>query len=243
MVASDRLLRWLSWALAVLAIVSAAVSLLFALGLLFPDLGRIDDFVDRLEAFRGADQQVYPFVLLGSLAALGVFLVAAVLGGALRPLAPPGGVRDAMTIVFVVGGTVGIVAQLLNVAVGQTATFSICDCAYRAEELIAQAYSLDIGWTLVRWLALGAVTIVGVGLAFAGRLVDISSAWRTLSYLTAATLLLAVVVRLMDDYISIDGFDFVQISDLMIAAASGIMVPIWAVILARSAGRTRISVS
>jgi hypothetical protein len=232
MAASVRWLRGLSWALVALAVISAAVSLLFALGLLRPPHDA-EDFVDVLVANRTSDTEAFPFVVLGSLATVGVFLVVAMLGIALRSWAPAKPPRDAMTMLFVIGGVIGIGANLLNIAVGEAATFGYCDCGYRTEEVIGLNYALTVGWSSVNWLSIGAVTLVGVGVAVAGRIIDISPAWRTLSYLIALVLLFAVALRVISAFVVIEAVDPFQVSDLMTAVAAGILVPIWAILLAR----------
>jgi hypothetical protein len=235
-VTSVRMVRWLCWALVVLAIVSAIVTLLFASGILLPPVD-VEDLVERLVGFRANDTNAFPFVVLGSLAALGVFLVGAILGTALRRWAASSPARDAMTLLFVIGGAIGIGANLLNIAVGQAATFGYCDCGYRTEELIAQDYALSLGWTAVNWLTLGAITMVGVGAAVAGRLLDFSPTWRTLSYLIAIVLLFGVALRLLAAFIFIQAFDPFQVSDIVVAFGAGILVPIWAILLAREVPR------
>ena len=239
---SDRLVRQLCWTLVVLAIITAIMSLgiTFALFVPFPDIPDGTDFVERLVAIRAADGQLFPFVLIGSVASAVLFAVVALLGVALRPFASGGAWRDVMATLFVVGGTVGIVGQALNVAMGNAATFGYCDCGYKTEELIAQDYALSIGWTAVNWLLISTVTLVGVGAAVAGRILDVSPAFRALSYLIAAVLLFAVALRLLASLVFIPAFDPFQVSDLAVAVASGILVPIWAVVLARNIHRLRI---
>ena len=234
MVASVRWLRGLCWALVVLAVISALVSLLFATGFLRPPHD-VEDLVERLIANRASDTDAFPFVFVGSLATIGVFLLAALLGVALRSWAPPTPQRDAMAMLFVIGGVLGIGANLLNIAVGNAATFSYCDCGYKTEEVIAQNYALMVGSTMVTWLSLGALTLVGSGVALAGRLVDISPAWRTLAYLTAVALFFAVALRVLAEFVFIGAFDPFQVSDLILAFAAGVLVPIWAILLARGA--------
>ena len=234
MVASVRWLRGLCWALVVLAVISALVSLLFATGFLRPPHD-VEDLVERLIANRTSDIDAFPFVVVGSLATIGVFLIAALLGVALRSWAPPTPERDAMAMLLVIGGVLGIGANLLNIAVGDAATFTYCDCGYKTEEVIGQNYALTVGWTMVSWLSLGALTIVASGVALAGRLVDISATWRTLSFVIAVALLLAVALRVLAEFVVIAAFDPFQVSDLIVAFAAGILVPVWAVLLARGA--------
>ena len=84
--ASDRILRWLCWALVVFAIASAALALGLQLDLFapFPEIPDTVDFVDRLVAFRGYDASVAGYVVILSLTSLGLYLIAAVLGVELR---------------------------------------------------------------------------------------------------------------------------------------------------------------
>jgi hypothetical protein len=230
--------RGLCWALVALAIAAALLTLIFATGILFPRI-EIENLVDRLVAIRAQDGRNFPLTVLGSLASIGVFLASALLGVAIRPWAPATPLRDALTVLFVIGGVIGIAANLLNIAVAQAATFGYCDCGFKAEEVISQDYALGVGWTIVSWLSVGAVTLVGAGAALAGRLVAISPAWKTLSYLIAAVLVFGVALRVLSAFLSVQGVDLFQISDLVVAVGAGILVPIWAVMLARGATDSR----
>jgi hypothetical protein len=226
-VASDRLLRWLLWTLVVLVIVSAVMQIGVSqnLFLKFPDIPNNTDLVERLATSRTFDQGAYVFTLIGSLASIGVFMLVAMLGPAIRFLAHVGSARDVMAAVFIVGGVVGIVSQLLNIGVSQAATFGYCDCGYRSQELIAQDYALGVGWTAQLWVVTGAVTLVGLGAALAGWLVEVSPTWKYLSYGIAVALVIGAVLL-------IAGQD--QIANLVEGITAGIAVPIWAILLARS---------
>ncbi|MEO6349750.1 MAG: hypothetical protein ABIP53_03785 [Candidatus Limnocylindrales bacterium] len=193
---SDRLVRRLCWALVVLAISTTVVNIAITFGLIvpFPNIPDETGLVDRVAAFRASDVQLLPLIMIGSLASIGVFLVAAMLGVALRPYASGLGWRDAMATLLVVGG-------------------------------IAK-----------NWLNLTALTIVSVGVALAGRLVSISSAWRLLSYAISALILLAVAMRIIAAFVFVPAFDPFQVSDVLVGLASGILVPIWAIMLARRIG-------
>ena len=139
--------------------------------------------------------------------------------------------RDAMSLLLVFGGVIGIGSQLLNIGVGDAARPFYCDCGYRAEEVIGLDRALNVGWSMVNWLSMGAITLVGFGAAFAGRVVDVSSTWRLLSYAIAAGVLIAVAIRVAGSIVFIEAFDPFQVSDLIVAFTSGILVPIWAILL------------
>jgi hypothetical protein len=233
-VSSVQTVRRLSWALVILAIVAAVLQLSFTLGIgVPPPPAEFGDFVQQLEANRLSDQAIFPLVFIQSLATLGVFLIAAFLGILLRAWARPTSLRDTMTLLFVIGGALGIAANLLNIAISNAATFGYCDCGYKTEELIAQDYALRAGWTAVSWISVGAVTLVGVGAAVGGRIIEVSPAWRTVSYLIAVVLLIAVALRVVAAFVFIQAFDPFQVSELITAFGAGILVPIWAILLAR----------
>jgi hypothetical protein len=217
-----------------LAVISAPVTLLFVTGTLRPAPPEgLADFVDRLQFMRGEDEKAFPFVIVGSLATLGVYLIGALLGLMLRAWTLPTSTRDAMTLLLVFGGLIGIGSQLLNIGAGDAARPFICDCGYRAEQMVGLQRSLEVAWSMINWLQIGAVTFVGIGVALAGRVVQVSSMWRRLSYVIAAGVLVAVALRVLASLVFIEAFDPFQVSDLIVAVAVGILVPIWAVLLAR----------
>jgi hypothetical protein len=86
---------------------------------------------------------------------------------------------------------------------------------------------------MINWLAMGAVSLVGIGVALAGRVVEVSSRWRLVSYAIAAAVLVAVAIRVAGSLVFIEAFDPFQVSDLIVAITSGILVPIWAILLSR----------
>lgn len=232
MVADRRVLTWLSWALVIFVVITAAVTLLLASGILLTPFD-IPDYVDRLMAIRGDQERLLPVIMLGALSAVGVYLIVAMLGLVLRAWAVPGATRDVMTVLFVVGGVLGIGAQLVHIGIHDAARPFICDCGYRAEEVIGLDSALHVAESMFNWLAMGAVTFVGIGAAVAARVLAVGSTWRLVSYVIVAGLLLAVALRFVAALVFIEAFDPFQVSDIIVAVTSGILVPIWAVMLAR----------
>lgn len=232
MVADRRVLTSLSWALVVLVVITAAVTLLLTSGVLRTPID-VPDYVDVLMAVRADQERQLPVIMLGALSAVGVYLIATMLGLVLRAWALPTATRDVMTVLLMVGGVIGIGAQLLHIGIHDAARPFICDCGYRAEEVIGLDQALHVAESMFNWLAMGAITFVGVGAAVAARVLAVSDVWRMLSYLIAAGLLLAVALRFVAALVLIDAFDPFQVSDIIVALVSGILVPIWAVLLAR----------
>jgi hypothetical protein len=229
-VASDRLLRWLCWSLIAFVIVSALGTLTLSGNPFSTPIPAGTDFVDRLLTYRADDQKAYILDLIGALANIGVYAIAATLGLVLRRLAGKSAATDVLASVFLVGGTVGVAGQLVNLAVDQWATTGYCDCGYKTYEVIAQGYALDMGWTVAFWLGLGAIFTVGLGAALTGWLVGLGRDFKIVSYLIAIFLIAAVVLRFLGEH-------EYSLSDLVVGLTSGIGVPIWAFLLARGSGR------
>ena len=234
---SRRLLVWLAYTVAVAVILSAILQVIFVTGALVPwPNPPHTTIVDSALAFRQFDQQVFPLVLVNDLVGLIAFVFIALLGVALRPFASGGALRDVLVTVLVIAGIVGIVAQLLDLGVAHAATRNYCDCGFKNEEVIAQDYALDIGRNIQFWLVNASFALVGIGTAFAGRLVAVSATWRWLSYLIAVLILFTAGVRLLVQFVDLN-FDLGMATDILGAIATGILVPIWAVLLARGIGR------
>ena len=193
------------------------------------DIPEGTDFVDRLLTYRSWDQQLWPLALVSNLFGMAVLFLAALVGVALRSMAPSGLPRDLMATVFVVGGVVGVVSQALNLAINQAATFTYCDCGYKTYEVIAHDYVLSIGWTIQQWLNVAAIAIVGVALATAGRIVDISRDWSIVSYLIVVGLAIGVILQLTGQ---------LETAQIVVGVTAGIGVPVWAFLLARGIRQT-----
>ena len=225
--ATERLLRQLCWALIAFAIAAALLSATTSVNPFSTDIPESTDFVDRLLTYRNWDQQLYPLALVSNVVAIGVYVLATLIGIGLRNFAPAGLARDLMATVFVTGGIVGVVSQLINIGVNQAATYGYCDCGYKTYEVIAHDYALSLGWNIQIWMNLAALAILGVGVAVAGRIADVSRDWSIVSYLIVIGLAIGVVVQLAGQG---------PTAQIIVGVTAGIGVPVWAFLLAR---RTR----
>jgi hypothetical protein len=227
MAETAKLIRWICWALIVLAIGSAILAATTAVNPFSTDVPEGTDFVDRLLTYRSWDQQLYPLALASNVMSMAVLFLAALVGVALRAISPTGLGRDLMATVFIVGGVVGVVSQMVNLGANQAASYTYCDCGYKAYEVIAQDYALSIAWNIQSWLNIASIAIVGVGVALAGRIVDVNRDWSIVSYLIAVGLAIGVVLQLAGQGTT---------AQIVVGVASGIGVPVWAFLLARSTG-------
>ncbi|HUP82823.1 MAG TPA: hypothetical protein VM284_01380 [Candidatus Limnocylindria bacterium] len=228
MIASDRVLRLLCWALIVFALATAALQLTVSQNPFGTPVDDSADLVDRLLSYRSDDQKVLGLALISGVVGTGLFVVGSLLGLVLRRLAPSGAAGDVMAGLFVVGGIAGVVSQLMYLGNANLATFGYCDCGYKTYEVIAQDYALSAAWTLQSWVNVGAIVIVGLAVAFAGWVVNLSRDWRILSYLIAFGSLLGAALRI---------FGANQTSDVALGLTAGLAVPMWAFLLARGSGR------
>jgi hypothetical protein len=237
-----RLLRTLCWTLVVAAIVAAVGQLLLTFGIWAggpAELAPTADFVDRLLTFRSNDQEVFPVVLVGGVASVIVFVIVGLIGVVLRRRAEGGVITDVMATLLVIAAVVGVASQMLSIGVGEAATRTYCDCGYRTEEVIAQDYALSIGWTVTAWLMNAAFVLAGIGVAIAGRAVDVSASWRLLSYLIGIILIGATVVRVLTPVFLLPEVLF-MLTDIAVGLTAGILVPIWAILLARGRPATEL---
>jgi hypothetical protein len=224
--ASHRFLRTLCWALVVVVILAALLNLAITFNILVqePDIPGDAPLGDQLLAFRNFDQQSNTIWLVSNIAQVVLFFIAMLIAVALRPYAPSGQAGILILVVFSLAGVLGILGRLVNIGVNEAATYPYCDCIDRDIQLIAQDWALTVGWTVAQWISVGAVTIFGLGAAIAARLIDISAPWRWASYLIAAVLLVAVALVLIGRS---------DVANLVTAFTLGILVPIWAILLAR----------
>ena len=233
--ASDRMLRWLCWGLVVVAVISAVSQLLltfniWAGGPSEPPEGA--DLIARLEIFRANDQEIWGLVLVGSIASLIAFALVGLIGVLLRAYSAAGSTRDVMVTLLVMAAIVGVLSQLASLATSQVAAGGYCDCGFKTEELIGQAYALNLGNTIFVWTVNAAFVLTGLGVWLAGRLVNVSNLWRMLSYLIAVALIATAVVRIALPIFFLPE-ELFQITDIVSGLTLAVLVPIWAILLTR----------
>lgn len=228
MVASARRLRAICWTLIVLAIISALIDIGLQLGLFVPEpnIPSGTDLVAALTLDRARDVQIYPIIVIGTIASIGLFAALALLGPALRSYAADGGWVDEIVIAFVVAGALGVASQVVNLALAHSATDGYCDCAYKGPELIAQARALGVGWTIQTWLLVGAEVLGALGIVGAGASIKVSPAWTLLSDVLLLAAVLVLVLTLIDAN---------QLAQLTAGVFVAVALPIWAFMLARRA--------
>jgi hypothetical protein len=230
------LVRWLA---VVAAICFVGATLLF-LGLsrnLFvaePRFANDADLPTRLLGSIEARQLSWPFDFASSLLFAVAFGAFAVLG---RLLALAGPVWDARSNVIgstlFGGGLLGLASQLIHIGSQQVAIdIPYCDCGFKVQETISQYWGLTLIQGAESWLVNGAIVLLAIGIALAGAaLVGVvrSPGWQLISWLTA----LVAVISVLLSGLELGG----DLNQLLIAALAGVLLPLWAILLAMRIGQ------
>jgi hypothetical protein len=136
-----------------------------------------------------------------------------------------------------IGAGIAAASQLAFIGAKQIAIDpNFCQCEHAPEQIISQSRALDMAEAAQAWLVVGFLVLGAVGLLlFAGANRDrrlLPPSWGYVSQVLAAVLVLALVGIV---------FDIQAVNDLSLAVISGILVPIWAILLARRL-RSRVTV-
>jgi len=230
--------RW-SPAQILLGIFSACLVLATILGLALgfdllvtpPDIGDTIDFPSRLIALQPFRVAQWPFDALATLLFVFGFGALALAAGSIASLAARDRRADILRSSILLSGFLGVAAGLLYLGGTQvTIALQYCDCGFKAEETISQFWALSILQGATDWLTYGAVTFGAIGVALAAIVLGKrgpSPLWSWISWGSAALLLLSIALHEFSD---------TQAGDIVLAVASGVLLPAWALILAARLG-------
>ena len=205
-----------------------------------PDATFVDHILGSFE-----DQQARWIPDLGSsLFFAAGFTTIAALGATLRHVFGSADPRSMLaTVAFLIAGAVGTTAQLVYVGGTEIATNpQYCDCGFLAEEIISRGMIRDVLGGIVSWMTDGFVVLFAVGLlaiaAVAGASGTVPFGWVRFTRLLAIVGLGVVLWnRLAIQLLVQSGFtdvDYGAIGSLIVGVVAGILVPVWAIWLARN---------
>ena len=194
-----------------------------------PDLPEAN-MVDRTIALNGYFRAIWPLFLwtnllfgIGFLAAVGfAFNVAA----AARVT---GGLPTFKSMVAA-GGVIGAISSIIPIGGAEAKVFvQYCDCGFRDTEIVSQLWAQMVAEGIETWLLRVAGVVLAIGLVALVREADalVPPVLRTWTYLTAAALVLAPVLA-TTEWLTPDAVD------LLTAVTAAILVPVWAIWLARA---------
>jgi hypothetical protein len=226
-----RTIRWLAWSVGVLFLIGTAFQLVDLLNLYAtpPDTNELN-MVEAQLAGRDYRVAIWPVFLLSNLS-IGVgFVALAGLGfGLASMLASGDGQRTVIATSLGVAGVLGAVAQLILIGAAQvTVEIAYCDCGFKETEIVSQIWAQMLANGASEWLVNGAAVLGGIGIlavdaAFRRRM---PAAWDIVSWLTAAGLIVTVVVGVFRL-----GY---ELGLYLLLIVSGVLVPIWAIWLGTS---------
>jgi hypothetical protein len=133
-----------------------------------------------------------------------------------------------------VAGIVGAVAQLVFIGAKEVAIDPrYCQCEYAPEQIISQNRALAMAEGAQRWMSIGFLVLLAVGLFLFGRLAlergMFGRGWAYLALVGAAISLLGVVAA---------AFQSDALFEIVVAAGAGVFLPIWAILTGRRLSRT-----
>ncbi len=124
-------------------------------------------------------------------------------------------------------GTLGVTAAALYIGGTQvTIAQSYCDCGFRTEELIGRFWALEIVQGATNWLGYGAIAVGAIAVLTSTVAVThpvLSGPWRWIGVSAAAMLMISIALHEVSE---------TSLGDLVVAVATGVLLPMWAVILA-----------
>lgn len=224
--------RVLAWVIAIGLFVGTIIRVALSFELLGqPPEPPTDDFVDRTLTFYTFATSQWP-IEFTSFAAFAIgFAALAALGPVLGRLASDDDARGGLVMVTLLGlGGIGLASQLVPLGALPFLTFpELCECGLREHEVMAREVVNGTIFNVQIWMTVGALVLAAPGLWLAGSLgadAGMPAAWRWLSLLIGlASVVLAVLAVLY-------AFPFDQ---YVLGLTAGILVPIWAIWLARRA--------
>jgi hypothetical protein len=229
--------RWLAWVLAVSFLVAAVIFILLEFDVTARPVERPPgppDLVSELQAFFANEQTRWPQQVAASLLfALG-FAALAGIGVLLRDVL---GRQDGRTSIVSgslgMAGVVGVTSQLAWLGAREVAIDGRwCDCKYFIEQIVSQGRTLAMIDGLQEWLLFGVFALAAAGIFLAGRLAlergFPSSGWARYSFIIAALFLVALVGSF---------FDLELLFAAITGIGGGILLPLWALWLARQLDR------
>lgn len=224
------LTRVLAWIVAVTFVGGTIAFLVLAFGLLGSPPEPREDFIDTILADFEFQRSLWPLELTGTALILIGFLALGALGPVLaRWAAADDARRTLVSASFLAAGGFGAASQLILIGAIPVATSGeLCECGLRAEEIMSRLMALGIVGSVQLWLISGAMLTAAIGLVTAaglGRDAGMPDGWRWLAFVTAAVSLLVAVLPLFPIHLY-------PIDVLLLALASGILTPAWALWLA-----------
>jgi hypothetical protein len=231
--------RRLTQALLLIFAVALVLATLLNLGIAFdifvkpPDLADTLDLPTRLIASQPYREAIWPYDAATNLLYVVAFGALALVAGTLGLLAAGHASAALLRASALTSGLLGVAGSLLYVGATQiTITQQYCDCGFKNEEAISQFWAINIVQGGTTWLGYGTIVFGAIALvasADALRAIDPPRALGYAAWIGAALLAVGLVLDIIGQG---------DAGDLVLAVATGILLPVWAVLIARSIARS-----
>jgi hypothetical protein len=200
-------------------------------------------FIDLILAGFERDQAAWVQIVASSLLFAVAFGALAALGIVLRGVLGRDDPRTALlTVTFVLAGAIGVASQVMLTGATEFAiSAEYCDCNFLAEEVIGRQMALGTIFSMTSWLTDATTVLFAIGLLALAPAAAVSWPSGLVTYTRVVAILgfLTVVYsRIIDPLVHNPGgpeaFDHHLVGGVIVGVFAGILVPIWAVWLARA---------
>jgi hypothetical protein len=220
-----------TWVLLAILAITLFVATLISLGMAFdvfvapPNLPDSLDLPTRLIQQHPYQEAIWPFDAATNVLYLIAFGSLALVSRSLRGLAGSHPLGNLLGTAALVSGVVGVVGSLIYI--GGTKVIidqAYCDCGFKNEEAISQFWAINIVHGGTTWLAYGTIAFgaLAVAVSAVALAAGMSSAFRGVAWAAVVALLVGLVLDIVGQG---------QIGDLVLALATGILLPAWALMI------------
>lgn len=139
-------------------------------------------------------------------------------------------------MLLTIGSVFGAISAIVAIgSVNAAVWLGYCDCGFKETEIVSQIWAQMVTGDVGTWLLTGAGVVLGVGtLVLPGEARELlSPSLRIWTFVTGIVLIAAPVLGVIGK--------FGDLPDVLTTIVSGILVPVWAVLLGRATERSATS--
>jgi hypothetical protein len=220
-----------TWVLLAIFAVALFLATLINLGMTFdvfvtpPNLSGDLDLPTRVIQSHPYQEAIWPFDAATNLLYLVAFGSLALVSRSLRDLGGSHPLANLLGTSALVSGVVGAVGSLIYI--GGTKVIidqQYCDCGFKTEEAISQFWAINILQGGTTWLAFGTIAFGALAVAVSASVVGavMSSSFRGVAGAAVVALLFGLALDIVGQG---------QVGDVVLALATGILLPAWALMI------------
>lgn len=211
---------------------ATVISLALGLDLLVaePELAVSLDLPGRLQAIEPFRVARWPFDAVSTLGFVVGFAVLALAADPVAALAEDDHQAGVLRSAILATGVIGAASRLLYLgATHLIVTTTTCDCGNIAVEEISRFWAAAVVEGATDWLGYGAVAFGAFAVALSARAIRLRRlprAWPWIAWAASLMLTAGIAIELVGEG---------SLGDLVLALATGLLLPVWALLLARAA--------